>query len=96
MRIISTTVLLLICVLVVAFALLNAEMVGVHYFFGDARLPLSLLLLIVLVMGALIGWFSGLRMMLGSRKSSHDLNKKVKTLQKELDNLRAMPVKDSR
>ncbi len=96
MRIISTTLLLLICIIVVVFALLNAGTVNVHYLFGDTRLPLSLLLLIVLVVGAFTGWLSGMRMLLGNRMQTHDLNKKVKTLQKELDNLRAMPVKDNR
>ncbi len=96
MRIISTTLLLLLCIIVVAFALLNAETVDVYYFLGTAHLPVSLLLLIVLVLGAFIGWCSGLGMVFGSRKHVHELNKKVKMLQKELDNLRAMPVKDSR
>jgi putative membrane protein len=87
---------MIVCILVVVFALLNAGTVNVHYFFGDTRLPLSLLLFIVLAAGALIGWLSGIRMLLGNRKHTHDLNKKVKNLQKELNNLRAMPVKGDR
>jgi uncharacterized integral membrane protein len=85
---------LLISLIIVIFALINSGPTEIKYLFGHFELPLSLVLLIFLCIGAVIGMLWTAAWVITQRVHVHELNKKVKLLQKELDNLRAMPVKD--
>jgi putative membrane protein len=94
MRILKISFILLVSFLIVAFALLNASSIQINYLLGHFQLPLSLALLLFLSLGALIGMLWTASWVITQRYHVHELNKKVNLLQKEIDNLRAMPVKD--
>lgn len=94
MRVVYFTFFILLAAMLVVFALLNAGSVDIHYFLGKRTMPLSLLLLAAMMLGFFIGILGTLRSMLHARTKAYRLKKKVHVLQKELDNLRAMPVKD--
>ncbi len=94
MRVVYVTVFIILAAIIVVFALLNAQGVEVNYFLGKRTLPLSLVLLISLLCGFFIGVMGTLRSVLTARTRARRFKKKTTLLQKEIDNLRAMPVKD--
>lgn len=94
MRYLKTTFILLLSLIIVVFALLNSKSIQINLLIGHLELPLSLVLLIFLSLGALIGMLWTASWVITQRLHAHELNKKVDLLQKELDNLRSMPVKD--
>jgi putative membrane protein len=54
MRIFTYVIVLLIIVIGMSFALLNAELVTFNYYIGTAKLPLSLLLVCMLLLGCFL------------------------------------------
>ena len=95
MRIIRWAIILLIILLGISFASLNAEKVTVHYYLGVSHIPISLLVVITLVIGILIGFFAGLIFYFKAKRANSRLKKRMKMAEKEIDNLRAIPLKDS-
>ena len=55
MRLLKLFVVLCLVVLGVSFALINADPITLHYYVGECSMPLSLLLVIALGVGVLIG-----------------------------------------
>lgn len=94
MRLLSFLFLLALIILAICFALLNAEVVTVNFFFAKQTLPLSLLLLAALIIGCLLGFLAQIKVSVQYRYHTYALNKKINLLTQELNNLRAMPVKD--
>jgi uncharacterized integral membrane protein len=94
MRALKTLFLLLLGLVIVAFALLNAKSVPLNYLLGHIDLPFSLAMLICLSLGAFLGMLWTASWVINQHSQAHELRKKVTLLQKEIDNLRAMPVKD--
>jgi putative membrane protein len=95
MRIFMCIILLILILLGLSFALLNAEPVVINYYIGSDRLPLSLLLVYSLGIGALLGLLVGLTMYLKAKKEAFWLMHRLKSLEKEVANLRVMPLKDA-
>ena len=56
MKILSLIVLTFAALLGIVFALLNGETVSVNYFLGTQKLPLSILIISILILGIFIGW----------------------------------------
>jgi lipopolysaccharide assembly protein A len=94
MRVLKITFWLLLSLLIIAFALLNASTVHFNYILGRMDMPLSFAMLMSLILGAFLGMLWTSVWVVAQRTQVHALNKKVNLLQKEIDNLRAMPVKD--
>jgi putative membrane protein len=94
MRVVYVTVFIILAALLVVFALLNAGSVEINYFLGKRTMPLSLLLLAALMVGFVVGVLGTLKSVIHARARAFRLKRKANVLQKELDNLRAMPVKD--
>lgn len=57
MRFLSLLLLTFAALLGISFAVLNAEPVMVNYYIGTQKLPLSILIIGVLILGVIIGWF---------------------------------------
>ncbi len=96
MRIISYITLILILVLGVTFAGLNAGSVTINYYVGATELPLSLLLVIGFALGCLLGLIVGMVMYLKARSQNYRLKNRIKLAEKEINNLRNMPLQDNR
>lgn len=92
MRIISFFLFLLIIFVGVTFSASNAQLVNVNYYFSNSYLPLSLLLVIVLGIGAFIGWLFSLWIWMRLKTENFLLSSRLKTLEKELNQLRTSPV----
>lgn len=88
MRLFSYLLVSILMILVIIFAVLNAQSVNVHYYFGSDPVPLSLLLAITLTLGAVIGLLAAFKLLLSLRRENHRLRQQVKVLQKELEQAR--------
>lgn len=94
MRIISYILLLVIVLFGLTFAALNSESVTINYYFDQSALPLSLLLVLVFAFGCLIGIIVGLWLLIKSKLSNHRLRQRLNWAEKEIENLRAIPLQD--
>ncbi len=89
--------LLILAVLVVIgaiFALNNSDTVTLGYYFGSQDMPLSLLLIITLIVGAIIGMLSATVTILRLKRENSSLRRKAKVVTEEVENLRAIPLKE--
>lgn len=95
MRIITSIIVLLILIIGITFASLNAEPVVVNYYIGSSKFPLSLLLVLVLGCGALVGLLLNFPSWLRLKKENLTLSHRVKVIEKELANLRTSPLNEA-
>lgn len=93
-RIISFLVLLLAAILAIGFAVLNADSVELNYYFGSSQAPLSLLLVLAVVVGAVLGVLASVGMLVRARRNNARLRKHVDLSRREVMNLRAIPLRD--
>lgn len=94
MRIISYFFLLIIVLFGMTFATLNSESVTINYYFGQSSLALSLLLVLVFASGCLIGMIVGFWLLLKSKMLNYRLRQRLNLAEKEIENLRAIPLQD--
>jgi len=95
MRIITYIFLLIILIVGVTFACLNAEPVTINYYVGKHSLALSLLLALVFAIGAILGLIVGSVVLLKQKTKNIHLHNRLKLAEKELANLRTIPLKDN-
>jgi len=93
-RIIFLVVFLLVSVVGLSFALMNAETVMLSYYFGTVSAPLSIVVAIVLAIGALLGVSACMGMVLSLKRENARLRRNMKIAEKEVENLRSLPLKD--
>lgn len=93
-RLLGFLLLLVVVVVGLAFAVLNAQAVQLNYYFGSTEAPLSLVLVLVLAVGAILGVVASVGMVVGQRRELGRLQRKVKVTEQELKNLREIPIKD--
>jgi putative membrane protein len=94
MRILLYIVFLLIILLGISFAYLNANSVTFNYYLGERTMPLSLLLIcsfgVGLILGFVVVFISWIRLKVENIR----LKKRLKSAKQEIENLRAIPIQD--
>ncbi|MBK8163328.1 MAG: DUF1049 domain-containing protein [Gammaproteobacteria bacterium] len=95
-RIISLVFFLIVLICGLFFGLLNADSVRIDYYIGARELPLSLVLVLALLAGAVCGVLAALGMIFRKNREIARLRKEIKITGKELSNLRALPYQDER
>lgn len=95
MRIVSYFFLLVIILFGMTFATLNSESVTIDYYFGQSSLPLSLLLVLVFALGCFVGMVVGLWMLVKAKMQQYRLRQRLILAEKEIENLRAIPLQDA-
>lgn len=93
-KLIKFLLLLGFAVLGAGFASINPEPVTVHYYFGDLTLPIGMLVLGMMAVGMVIGLFVSMFMVVKTRRENRSLKKKAELVNKEVNNLRTIPVKE--
>lgn len=93
-RVIGWVFLLLVLVAGLSFGVLNAEPVRLNYYFGTRLVPLSLTLVLAFALGVVLGVVASLGIVLKLKREVARLNRLVKLTEKEVMNLRTMPIKD--
>ena len=92
---ISIILFLLIFIVSLVFFLKNNQMITFNYLVASNEIALSFLLFISLSIGALLGILAWLPKVFSLKHRITKLEKQVKLTEKELDNLRVMPMKDT-
>jgi putative membrane protein len=93
-RIVGYFFLLMIILFGMAFATLNSASVSVDYYLGQANLPLSLLLVIVFAFGCFVGMLIGIWLLIKTKILNYRLRNRLILVEKEVENLRAIPLQD--
>lgn len=95
-RIVSLLLLLVVVLLGLSFAVLNAEPVQVQYYLGEARIPLSLAMVLSLIVGAILGVLATFGLVMRQRREIARLRRSGNDARKELEELRKLPLRESR
>ena len=95
MRIIGVLFFILIAVTGIAFAVQNADPVTLNYYLGSVETPLSLALVGALGLGALLGVIASTGVIFGMKREISKLRRERKNTEKEIMNLRNIPIKGS-
>lgn len=93
MRILSYIIFLLLFLLGLAFAFLNHNIVTFNYYFGSKQIPLSLLLVFSFGVGILFGFLSHIFYWIKLKAENIYLKSRLKNAEKEVNNLRSLPLK---
>jgi putative membrane protein len=93
-RIIYLFLFLMLVIFGIVFAALNAEQVKLNYYFGSKDVALSLILVLAMIVGALLGVIASASMIISNRREVVKLRKSVQLAEKEVANLRAIPIRD--
>jgi putative membrane protein len=91
--VIKLLLLLVFMLIGASFAIINDAPVTVDLYFMRPELPLSLLVLLALGLGMLLGGLAGMIYVMRVRKENADLKRKARLVNEEVQNLRTMPVK---
>lgn len=94
MRLLRYVFFIVLLLLVLAFALLNADSVSISYYLGTSKIPLSILLVFTFGIGCIIGLLVSMNWYLRSKWQNRKLAQRLELAEKELTNLRTMPLKD--
>lgn len=94
MRILSFLILIALILFGISFATLNADNVTINYYVGQKTLPVSLLVVTVFAIGGLLGMAVCFWVALKLKLKNYRLRQRLKVSEKEIENLRAIPVQD--
>ncbi|WP_133127443.1 LapA family protein [Legionella nagasakiensis] len=94
MRIILIIFYLILILVGVSFAVLNAAPVSVNFYFTMIKMPISVLMTITLGIGVLIGAFLFLCKYWRLKIEHHKIKVQLKLTEKEIKNLRSIPLQD--
>lgn len=93
-RILNLFLALILLLVGLSFAVLNAEKVQLNYYLGQTDVPLSLLLVLAMAVGALLGVLSTLGLLVAQKSESARLRRKQELCEQELKNLRHLPIQN--
>lgn len=94
LKLIKFILLLGVALLGAGFASINPEPVVVNFYLYDLTVPLGLLVLVAVGVGAVLGVFSSLLLMARARRDNQRLRRQARLASEEVNNLRTIPVKD--
>lgn len=77
-----------------AFHLKNNQQIELNYYLGTIELSLSLLIVLTLCLGSVLGIVASLPLVIRLKRQQLKLNRQVQNTKKEINNLRVLPVKD--
>ena len=93
-KIISLIFTLALIILGVSFSILNADKVALNLYIKTWHLPLSLVLVLTLILGLCLGLMISSIKIIALKRHNNKLQKKVLVAEKEVSNLRTIPIKD--
>lgn len=94
-RIIYMLLFIVVLVCGLLFFVKNNQLQEVNYIIGSIELPLSILLLASLAIGAILGIIATVPIILRLNHQKSRLEKQVKLSEKEINNLRTLPSRQS-
>ncbi|MEJ2213243.1 MAG: LapA family protein [Gammaproteobacteria bacterium] len=94
MKLVKLIIFLFFLIVGAAFAILNSEMVKLDYYFSFIELPLSIVLIAFMSLGALRGFFACSSLMLRLKHENNGLKRQATMVKEEVKNLRTIPIRD--
>ncbi|STY29424.1 Predicted membrane protein [Legionella wadsworthii] len=94
MRILMMVIYLLLIVIGVSFAALNANSVDVNLYFKKISMPISVLMTIMLGIGILLGFMLFIVRYWRLKAECYRIKNQLKLTEKEIKNLRSIPLQD--
>lgn len=76
------------------FSARNAAEIKLDFIIGVVETNLSLAIIIALILGAILGVLASLLWLISSKRENQKLKKQTATLNKEITNLRTIPLRD--
>ena len=96
LKLIYALVALALFVATLSFAALNSDPVTIDYYVGRLEVPLALLIVAALAVGALLGSLVGLGRVVRVKREMARLRRDTRATEEEVRNLRALPLRDAR
>lgn len=93
-RLLSYVLVLILVLLGLAFAVVNARPVELNYFLGTREVPLAMTLVLALVFGASLGMLFSLGMVVRLKRETLRLRRQIQLTEQEVVNLRSIPIKN--
>lgn len=93
-RLITSILTLLLVLVGLAFAVVNAKPVELNYFLGTREVPLAMTLVLALVFGACLGMLFSLGMVVRLKRETLRLRRQIQLTEQEVVNLRSIPIKN--
>jgi len=93
-RLLGIITVVLAVVIGLSFAALNADTVEVKYYLGATQAPLALVIVVSLSLGALLGVLASVGIVVGQKRRIGKLRRTVSMHEKEIRNLRELPIRD--
>ncbi len=93
-RIAKLVLVVVVLLLGLIFHLKNNQLIELNYYLGSIELSLSLLVVLVLCVGAFLGVMASLPVIIKLKRSQMKLNRQIENREKEINNLRVLPIKD--
>lgn len=94
MRLVMIILYLLLIIIGITFAILNAGSVQINFYITKWTMPISVLMTIMFGIGLVIGFLLFINKYLRLRIESLRLKNQLKLTEKEIKNLRNIPLKD--
>ena len=96
LKLIYAILALALFVITLSFAALNSDPINIDYYIGQVEIPLALLLVAALGVGALLGSLVGLGRVVRVKREMARLRRESRATEEEVRNLRALPLQDVR
>ena len=93
-RIAKLILVFIILMIGLTFHLKNNQLIKLNYYVDVIDIPLSWLVVIVLIIGSTLGLLASLPIINKLKRDKMILEKQIKNSEKEINNLRVMPIKD--
>lgn len=93
-RIAKLILIFVILLIGLAFHLKNNQLIELNYYVDVINLPMSWLVVLVLFIGSMLGVLASLPIIIKLKRDKIMLERQVKNSEKEINNLRVMPVRD--
>jgi len=93
-RILLLVFIFILVIIGLSFSLLNAETVQLKYYFGHFTAPLSWIIILSVACGAALGVLSSFGMVMRLKREIAKLHRTNKLTEKEVANLRSLPIKE--
>jgi putative membrane protein len=94
-RILKFCFVLLVLLVGLAFHMRNDQLVDLDFYLGVISLPFSLYVIAAICLGTLLGWLAVMPRLIALKRENARLQKHIRVNEKELNNLRVIPVKDT-
>ncbi|PHS26172.1 MAG: hypothetical protein COA83_03810 [Methylophaga sp.] len=93
-RILTIIIFIIVFVVGIAFSAINNDPVALNYYLGTLSLPLSIVIVISILLGLILGASAIFMSSLQLRYENRRLHKKLDTSEQEINSLRILPLTD--